>query len=320
MDNGGGLPPGWKTAMDPESGQTYYYNSAMRRTTWNRPQETGFDKLRALTGRFSTNIMNRNSTSTALDLTATSAGVRGAANTSRATWTQKMAKLGEKITSMDPDLRRNANKDYPIYVSAPLGTSMDDSLIPSLPGSVIISTQNGLPAAESSVRWLLAQPKENRPKFHFFVSVSREVNDALSVLETLRDSMIEAVKKGHISIDGLNPRHSHMADWLGVYINLSRRRPDQIEGDRDMLLRSMNPPSTQISRAKLDMIETWLRNRIQPGRLKFDRFLKRVSEMVKKRTGEDRVAVGYCGSSKVAYAIRKAAAEVKNMSFDGEYI
>lgn len=318
------LPPGWKAAVDPESGQSYYYNSAMRKTTWTKPR-TGAPGLavRNLTTRFSANFLRGGSTNFSMMLGGNGdgpGGVRGAASTNRATWTQKLAKLGEKLQVMDPDLRDNAIKDFPVYLSAPLGTSMDDCLLPSLPGSVIITTQNGLPAAESCVRWLLDQPRANRPKFHFFVSVSREVNDALSVVETLRDAMCEAVHNGFLNIDGLNPKHAHMCDWLGVNIHLTQRKPSTIEGDRDMLMASLNPPTTEVSQQELEIIETFLRNRIQPGRLSFDRFLNRVNHLVRKRTGDDKVAVGYCGSARIANSIRKAVYEIPHMKFDGEYI
>ena len=34
---GGGLPPGWSSAIDPNSGRTYYVNSATGQTTWEPP-------------------------------------------------------------------------------------------------------------------------------------------------------------------------------------------------------------------------------------------------------------------------------------------
>lgn len=321
------MPVGWSSAVDEESGQTYYYNANMNKTQWERPTATVGDKIaanaRAMTTRFS--IANiRGGQSARLGQVNINSGdgsnVRGFNLTHRATWTQRLAKLGDMLNSMDDDLRRNAIKNYPVYVSAPLGTSMDDALKPSLPGSIIITTQNGLPAAESSVRWLLAQKKAQRPKFHFFVSVSREVNDALSVVETLRDAMCDAVVSGTLDIDGLNPRHAHMADWLGVHINLTRRTPKQIDGDRDMLMRSLNPPSSPVTPTQLEMIETWLKYRVQPGRLAFDRFLQRTSQMIQKRTGASKMAVAYCGSAAVAYSIRASCRKTKDCTFDGEFI
>lgn len=226
-----------------------------KRTTWNKPKVTAVDKLfdgvRGITTRKSANLLRTGSAR--YGTVGLNNAELGADNvkvfklSSRATWTQRLANLGNKLETMDQDLRRNAVKGFLIYVSAPLGTSMDDCLFPSLPGSIIITTQNVLPAAESSVRWLLMQGKTKRPKFHFFVSVSREVNDALSVVDTLRDAMCDSVVAGHLNIDGINGRHAHMADWLGVYIHLTRRKPSQIEGDREMLMRSLNPPAAPVT-------------------------------------------------------------------------
>ena len=313
-DNGE-LPAGWKQATDPESGRTYYYNSAFQRTTWTRPKATNF---RALTTRFSTAMGYRGST----DLTGTvgDTNVRGITITRKSTWTQKMAAFTETIKSLDSDLRENKLKEYPIYVSAPLGTSFDDVLQPNLPGSVIIVTQNGLPAAEASVRWLLSKRKKDRPKYFYFVSVSRHFNDALTILETLRNSIAEAVETRNLNMDSLDPVHSHMCDWLGVSINLTQRKGEKIRGDRDVLMNSLNPPTAKISDQQLRVIEEWLKHRVNPGRLAFGRYLKRVQQQVKSRTGSDRVAVGYCGSGKVAGSIRAAVRDIKNMTFDGEYI
>ena len=36
------LPPGWKSALDPASGNTYYYNVHTRRTTWQKPVQGMF--------------------------------------------------------------------------------------------------------------------------------------------------------------------------------------------------------------------------------------------------------------------------------------
>ena len=312
----GVLPVGWKQAVDPESGRTYYYNSAFQRTTWTRPKETNF---RALTTRFSTAMGYRGST----DISGNRVGetnVRGITITRKSTWTQKMAAFTETIKSLDADLRENKLKEYPVYVSAPLGTSFDDVLQPNLPGSVIIVTQNGLPAAEASVRWLLSKRKKDRPKYFYFVSVSRHFNDALTILETLRNSIADAVEARNINIDSIDPVHSHMVDWLGVSINLTQRKGEKIRGDRDVLLSSLNPPKAKISDGQLRVIEEWLKHRVNPGRLAFGRYLKRVQQQVKARTGSDRVAVGYCGSGKVAGGIRAAVRDIDNMTFDGEYI
>lgn len=312
----GELPVGWKSAVDPESGRTYYYNSAFQRTTWTRPKETNF---RALTTRFSTAMGYRGST----DMGNNRVGdtrVRGIQITRKSTWTQKMANLTETIGELQSDLRENKLKEYPIYVSAPLGTSFDDVLQPTLPGSVIIVTQNGLPAAEASVRWLLSKRRKDRPKYFYFVSVSRHFNDALTILETLRNSIADAVEARNLNMDSIDPVHSHMVDWLGVSINLTQRKGDKIQGDRDVLLSSLNPPKAKISDQQLRVIEEWLKHRVNPGRLAFGRYLKRVQQQVKARTGSDRVAVGYCGSAKVAGTIRAAVRDIKNMTFDGEYI
>lgn len=320
------LPPGWKSAVDPESNQTYYYNSAEKRTTWNRPKATAVDKLfdgvRGITSRMSANFLRGGSTRLGqVNLNDNTArGDRAFTLSNRATWTQKFANLAQKLSTMDPDLRRNAVKDFPVYVSAPLGTSMDDCLLPSLPGSIIITTQNGLPAAESSVRWLLKQGSSQRPKFHFFVNVSRDVNDALSVVETLRDAMCDSVASGHLDIDGLSGKHAHMVDWLGVYINLTRRQPSTIQGDREMIMASLNPPAAPVTERQLALINDYIKNRVKPGRLPFDRFLARTQQMVMKRTGLDNLAVGYCGSSVVAHTLRSACRSLQRVKFDGEYI
>eukprot|EP00924_Labyrinthula_sp_SR-Ha-C_P009099 augustus_masked-scaffold_2-processed-gene-12.21-mRNA-1 protein AED:1.00 eAED:1.00 QI:0/-1/0/0/-1/1/1/0/1417 len=320
------LPPGWDTAVDEESGQTYYFNAAENKTQWEKPTVTMGNKVamnaRALTSRFSMDALRGGQSARLgqVNINQPQGLRRGFDPVKRATWTQKLAKLGDFLNTMDPDLRKNSIKNYPVYVSAPLGTSMDDSLKPSLPGSIIITTQNGLPAGESSVRWLLQQQRKDRPKFHFFVSVSREVNDALSVVETLRDAMCDAVVAGTIDIDGLNPRHAHMADWLSVNINLTRRSAAQIEGDRDMLMRSLNPPAAPVTPQQLEMIETWLKYRVNAGRLDFGRFLQRTSQMVKKRTGLTEMAVGYCGSAAVAYSIRSSCRKTPDCAFDGEFI
>lgn len=322
------LPTGWKSAVDPESGQTYYYNSLEKRTTWTRPKSNAVDKLfdgvRGITTRMSANLLRAGSARFgAVGLGNGQIGgdtARVFKLSNRATWTQRFANLANKLSTMDADLRRNAVKEYPVYVSAPLGTSMDDCLLPRLPGSIIITTQNGLPAAESSVRWLLMQGKTKRPKFHFFVSVSREVNDALSVVETLRDAMCESVVAGHLNMDGVSGRHAHMADWLGVYIHLTRRKPSQIAGDREMLMKSLSPPAAPVTPRQLELINDFIKNRVNPGRLPFDRFLARTQQMVFKRTGVDNMAVGYCGSAKVAYSIRSACRALKHVKFDGEYI
>eukprot|EP00924_Labyrinthula_sp_SR-Ha-C_P010797 snap_masked-scaffold_35-processed-gene-1.41-mRNA-1 protein AED:1.00 eAED:1.00 QI:0/-1/0/0/-1/1/1/0/1439 len=320
------LPIGWDSAVDPESGQTYYFNAAENKTQWEKPNSTMANKItggtRLLTSRFSMDqLRGKHSAKMGLArIESTGIARRGFKASARATWTQKFAQLGDKLNTMDDDTRKNSIKNFPVYVSAPLGTSMDDSLKPSLPGSIIITTQNGLPAGESSVRWLLQQKRKDRPKFHFFVSVSREVNDALSVVETLRDAMCDAVVAGTIDIDGLNPRHAHMADWLSVNINLTRRSAAQIEGDRDMLMRSLNPPAAPVTPRQLEMIETWLKYRVNAGRLDFARFLQRTSQMVKKRTGLTEMAVGYCGSAAVAYSIRSSCRKTPDCSFDGEFI
>ena len=53
---------------------------------------------------------------------------------------------------------------------------------------------------ESSMHLLLMQGKTKRAKIHSFVSVSLELSDALSVLETLSDALCEFVVLGSSSI------------------------------------------------------------------------------------------------------------------------
>jgi len=323
-----GLPVGWKSAVDPTSGQTYYYNSVAGITQWEPPQAASggvFGGVRALTTRMSAGFLGGGSSRFGKvggmrSLQVTNENTKAFKLSGRPSWTQKLANMSYKLSTLDPDTRRNFVKEIPIYVSAPLGTSMDDCLKSSLPGSIIITTQNGLPAGESSVRWLLRQPKELRPKFHFFVSVSREVNDALSVVETLREHMCRGYNAGVLDVDGLNGRHAHICDWLGVYIHLTRRKPSTIEADRDALMANIAKPTVEVPEKVLNAINTFIRNRVQPGRLPFDRFLARTQQMVRKRTGLDHMAVGYCGSAKVAYAIRSACRNLKKVHFDGEYI
>lgn len=317
------LPVNWKEAVDPSSGQTYYYNSIEQRTTWTRPVQSGADKLfdgvRGITSRLSAAFLKDNSVNLRDDVPDGN-NARQFVVRERATWTQNFAALARKIQKYEPQLRANAVKNFPVYVSAPLGTSMDDAIKPDVPGSIIITTQNGLPAAESSVRWLLNQPSHKRPIFHFFVSVVREVNDALAVCEMLREAMVESVSKGLLNVDGLNGKHAHMADWLSVNINLTRRKGSTIHGDRDMLFRSLNEPRIQIDPKQLALIDLFIKSRILPGRLPFDRFLARTQQMVRKRAGDDRMVVAYCGSAKVANSIRSACRKLKNVKFDGEYI
>lgn len=322
------LPTGWKAAVDPSSGQTYYYNSAEQRTTWTRPKASGgdafFDGVRGITSRLSANFLRGNSSARfgpdiVKDKDYDPANTRQFVVRERATWTQKFASLARKLQNLDPQLRSNAMKNHPIYVSAPLGTSMDDAIKPDVPGSIIITTQNGLPAAESSVRWLLLQEKSKRPIFHFFVSVVREVNDALAVCEMLREAMAESVVRGHLNVDGLS-KHAHIADWLGIYLHLTRRTAKTIVGDREMLFRALNPPQVQIDEKSLEIIDNFIKSRIMPGRLPFDRFLTRTQQMVRKRSGDDRMVVAYCGSYKVANSLRSACRKLHNVHFDGEYI
>jgi hypothetical protein len=329
IDKTTGLPYGWKSAVDPNSGQTYYYNSSLNQTTWEKPTANAvnkmFDGVRGITTRMSANLLRGGSSRFGKvgglrSTKVTQDNTKAFSVSGRATWTQKLAQLAYRLSTMDADLRKNYVKTVPIYVSAPLGTSMDDCLQSTLPGSIIITTQNGLPAGESSVRWLLRQPKELRPKFHFFVSVSREVNDALSIVETLREHMCRGYMAGTLDIDGLNGRHAHMCDWLGVYINLTRRKPSTIEADRDALMSSIAAPTVDIPEKQLNLINNFIRNRVNCGRLPFDRFLARTQQMVKKRTGLENMAVGYCGSAKVAYAIRSACRSLHKVKFDGEYI
>lgn len=321
------LPPGWKAAVDPSSGQTYYYNSAAQKTTWTCPTETAGDKMfntvRGITSRFSANFVRGGSSALwklDADLAEDAGNARNFVVRERATWTQKFAALARYLQNLEPHLRANTMKNHPIYVSAPLGTSMDEAIKPSVPGSMIITTQNGLPAAESCVRWLLTQPRKNRPVFFFFVSVIREVNDAVAVLEMLREAIAEAVVKGYLNIDGVNGKHAHMLDWLCCNINVTRRKASQIMGDRNMLMRSLNPPKAQIDETRLAIIDEFIANRVNPGRLQFDRFLVRSQQMVLKRTGDNKLVVAYCGSGKVATSLRSACRKMKNVHFDGEYI
>ena len=87
-----------------------------------------------------------------------------------------------------------------------------------------------------------------------------------------------------------------------------------------MLMKSLSPLAAPVTPRQLELINDFLKHRVNPGRLPFDRFLARIQQMVFKRTGVDNMAVGYCGSAKVAYSIRSACRALKHVKFDGEHI
>mmetsp|Transcript_9227 Transcript_9227/g.10630 ORF Transcript_9227/g.10630 Transcript_9227/m.10630 type:complete len:1359 (-) Transcript_9227:1342-5418(-) len=314
------LPRGWYAREDPETEEIYYYNPILNKSQWERPHESREQSRNwnRLTGRWSLKAAKRAILDVESEFQIMENNVRGTAVTKQTTWTQKLANLAERLAKMDPETGKNASRDYPVYVSSPVGNSLESCLDPALAGSIVVTTNHGLPAAESCVRSLLSQAKPKR--LHFFMVIVRQANEALYILEMLRDSVCKGVVEKKIDISCLNQQHSHVIDWLGVYVFLSHREIEDINEDRELLFRSVKKTKVRIPQEEEDLINEWMKSRILPGKAHFHRAFSRIRELVLLSTGNDKITVGYCGSASVAKQISKAVQPIPNMKFTGEYI
>jgi len=302
------LPTGWKTAIDPGSGLQYFYNSKQQRTTWTRPIKSP-NFFNRISNRITGNYFSRNDGTSTIRREWRGFSIMHSMNRHRdyvqpkvKSWTQKLVdQVGLK-------------KDVNVYVSAPLGSSMENVLRSTLPGTAIICTKSGLPAAESAFHWLLGQTVSNRPKFVHFLCMLTFLDDVLPVVQALRDSVCEAIQHGRLNKSVLaHPVISRAYDWFGVSIYLSSRNPFSIGSDRETIIHELKPlPNhVKVSPKVKTYVEQWLMHRIMPGKAKADRLIMRFKEVVHARSGLDRLSILYCGSKARATSTRLAARMMK---------